>query len=126
MSFTLDLSRFASKTKVNADLIVKKIALEAFSGIILKTPVDTGRARANWTYAVGNYSDATSENVDRAGGSTIAKVSNGLMATRINGQMLYLTNSLPYIDRLEHGYSKQAPAGMVKLTLLEITSKYGT
>jgi hypothetical protein len=35
------------------------------------------------------------------------------------GDTIYLTNNLPYIRRLEEGYSQQAPAGMVALTVQE-------
>ena len=31
--------------------------------------------------------------------------------------MFYITNNLPYIMRLEFGYSKQAPAGMARITV---------
>jgi len=33
--------------------------------------------------------------------------------------VIYLTNNLPYAQRLEEGYSQQAPAGMVALTIQE-------
>jgi hypothetical protein len=35
------------------------------------------------------------------------------------GKVHYITNNLPYAWRLEHGHSKQAPAGMVGLTVVE-------
>lgn len=35
------------------------------------------------------------------------------------GDVVYLTNSLPYAQRLEHGWSKQAPRGMVRLSAIE-------
>jgi hypothetical protein len=35
------------------------------------------------------------------------------------GKIIFLTNTLPYILRLEEGYSKQAPIGMVYTTLRE-------
>jgi hypothetical protein len=48
-------------------------------------------------------------------------------AIPLSGQKIFLTNALPYAIRLENGWSKtQAPQGMVKLSLAEITAKYGT
>jgi hypothetical protein len=42
------------------------------------------------------------------------------MANRLEaGSIFYLTNNLPYGERLEYGYSKQAPSGMVRITLAE-------
>jgi hypothetical protein len=37
----------------------------------------------------------------------------------------YIQNNLPYAERLENGWSKQAPHGMVKITLYELAEKYG-
>ena len=34
-------------------LIVKKVISEVFVRIVMRTPVDTGRARASWQFAVG-------------------------------------------------------------------------
>ncbi len=33
---------------------------------------------------------------------------------------IYITNNLPYISKLENGSSKQAPNGMVNLTMNEV------
>jgi len=33
------------------------------------------------------------------------------------GDIVYLANNLPYAQRLEDGWSQQAPEGMVKLTV---------
>lgn len=38
---------------------------------------------------------------------------------------IYIANGLPYILRLENGWSKQAPAGMVAITLAELPSLAG-
>ena len=35
------------------------------------------------------------------------------------GHVFYLVNNLPYIRRLEQGWSQQAPAGMVAVTVSE-------
>jgi hypothetical protein len=37
-----------------------------------------------------------------------------------SGLKLFLVNLVPYINRLEHGWSKQAPQGMIGITLAEI------
>ena len=37
------------------------------------------------------------------------------------GNVVYLTNNLPYAQRLEYeGWSKQAPAGMVRVNMARI------
>jgi hypothetical protein len=32
--------------------------------------------------------------------------------------VIYLTNALPYARRLEYGWSKQAPSGMVRISAM--------
>ncbi len=41
-----------------------------------------------------------------------------VLATKKPGQKIYITNNLPYIRRLNDGYSKQAPAGFVERAVL--------
>lgn len=126
MSFSLDLSRLVAKANGQTELVVRKVMLEAFRGVVMKTPVLTGRARANWTVGHGSPSTATSESTDRSGGSTIGKIASEVQTAKIGDSMsIYLTNALVYVPRLEYGYSKQSPAGMVRVTLAEITSRYG-
>lgn len=36
-----------------------------------------------------------------------------------NGDEVIIYNNLPYAERVENGWSKQAPAGMMKISLLE-------
>jgi hypothetical protein len=118
-SFTLDLNKFINKTSKTADAEVRKICLDLLTGIVLKTPVDTGRARANWFTSIGSPSAKVTVSTDPSGSSTI---SGGLSAiSKATGNVLWITNNLPYIYRLEfEGWSKQAPAGMVRVTINDI------
>lgn len=123
--FALDLSRIVKKAKGNADLAVRKVMLETFSRCVMKSPVDTGRFRANWTLGYGAPNRATTAETDKGGGNTVTKIVSEVQSIQISNSSVFLTNSLPYSIKLENGYSKQAPAGMVALTLTEITARYG-
>lgn len=118
MGFAEDIAGFAAKTERKMDLAVRKIALELFSRVILKTPVDKGRARANWQVAIGGAPNGTLELEDKSGTATISAVTASAAGLRA-GDVIFLVNNLPYIQRLEDGYSGQAPAGMVGLTVQE-------
>ena len=119
--FANDLAKFEAKTSEKLDLAVRKIALELFSRIIMRTPVDTGRARANWQVAIGTIPSGTLELNDKSGQATINKVQAASMGL-VAGDVIYLTNNLPYAVPLEEGYSQQAPAGMVALTVQDFQS----
>ena len=120
-SFADQVRGFERKTARKMDLAVRKIALEMFRKIILKSPVDTGRFRGNWQLAIGSVPEGTLELDDKTGAATIAK--GAATALGINaGDTIYFANNLPYARRLEEGYSQQAPNGMVALTIQEFQS----
>lgn len=101
----------------------KKLVLEALQRIVKKTPVDTGRARGNWQTTIGESAETAIEVLDPDGGETIAK---GLAAI---GQLppysiVWISNNVNYIEFLEGGSSKQAPAGMVALTVEELRAMF--
>jgi hypothetical protein len=119
--FANQMKAWERKTERKMDLAVRKIALEMFRRIILKSPVDTGRFRGNWQLAIGSVPEGTLELDDKTGTATIAK--GAATALGFNaGETIFFTNNLPYARRLEEGYSQQAPNGMVALTIQEFQS----
>lgn len=115
-SFSASLQAFADATGERIEAVVRRVAFEAFSAVIYKSPVDSGRFRASWVFASGEPDTRTVP-----GG--VEKASADVQAARALaapvGKTMYLTNNLPYATRLEYGWSKQAPAGMVRLTAAE-------
>jgi hypothetical protein len=130
--FTLNLSAFVAKAKSNADACVRKIVLDMGTRIVLRSPVGDGkywkspppkgyiggRFRANWQYGAGVIPGGTLSAIDRNGGATISKIAQAIPFAAA-GMIHYLTNNLPYAMRLEYGWSRQAPAGMVAITVVE-------
>jgi len=109
-------------------VVVKKIAFQAFTGMVMKTPVDTGRARANWGVRVGAPYAVISESTDKqpigsAPGAQIAQASTAINGAQ-SGKAIYISNGLSYILALNEGHSKQG-AHMVESTVMEIKSHYG-
>lgn len=122
----------------------KKIALEALTRVVLKTPLLSGRARGNWQVTIGAPASGTTA-PDAAGNSTI----NAGLFQLTNLQpftVVFLTNNVEHIEILENGgflpknpgpssdprpgrfgrvlvkdgYSIQAPKGMVLETISEL------
>lgn len=132
-TFTLDVSRFVEKAKIAPAKVLRKVGLELTRSIVLKTPVGNpslwqspapagyvgGRARANWAASIGAPASGTTESTDKSGAGTIA-AAGATFAAADGTQPLYLINNLPYIRALEYeGHSRQAPAGMVRVTVAE-------
>lgn len=132
MSFSLDLKRFEKKTSTLVDAVVRKIVIDVATALVYKSPVGDadywirpapagyvgGRFRANWQFRLSAPDTTTSERTDQGGGMTIAGIV-GKIPKDAAGKVHYITNSLPYGKRLEEGWSRQAPHGMVGLTVIE-------
>jgi len=120
-SFADQMKAWERKAERKMDLAVRKIALEMFRRIILKSPVLSGRFRGNWQLAIGSVPEGTLELDDKTGTATIAKGAATAMGFNA-GETIFFANNLPYARRLEEGYSQQAPNGMVALTIQEFQS----
>ena len=111
----------------NTDRLVRKVALAADQAVVMGTPVDTGRARSNWIAQIGSASSGTvdayapGESGSTAGANTQAAIdqAEAVISGYNNGQEIHITNNLPYIQRLNDGYSAQAPANFVEQAVME-------
>jgi hypothetical protein len=119
MTTSDDVARVKAKLQKRADQMYRNLALDAGGRIVERTPVDTGRARGNWNFSIGTVDGSTTEDTDKTGTVTISKIRSGTKAAKF-GDTVYIANGLPYIHRLEYGWSKQAPAGMVRVVAAEL------
>jgi len=79
---------------------VRLISQDLFQTVKRTTPIRSGRARKNWKLRqVGQVKAATGNNVYN------------------------IKNTLPYIDRLDKGYSKQAPEGITRPAFREVARR---
>jgi hypothetical protein len=133
-SFKLNLDQFNREVEDFAKRVVpqrisefyRKIVLEALKRVVMKTPVDTGRARGNWQVSIDAPIDEAVERLDSGGEATIIDgmaVATAAAVQRIPG-ITYISNNLPYIVRLEYGWSDQAPKGMVRTTINELKTMF--
>jgi hypothetical protein len=108
---TGSMSQIVARANGHVDNKIRAATSEVFSNIIQMTPVDTGRARGNWQCTIGAPFTGEDDTGD------VLKMQNTL--PRRAGSVVYLTNNVPYIRKLEYipGYSRQAPAGMVRVSV---------
>jgi len=81
-----------------------------------------GHARANWSHSEGFPDEKEFKVIDENEGEnniSVRRISASCKKLGAAGKIHYIQNSVPYIERLEDGYSKQAPAGMVSVTRAE-------
>lgn len=115
MSWESDWKKIEAKIDRTLDKGIRSTLLELSTAIIKDTPADTGAARRNWQASIGRGATgviAAEGSVRSSEAKAIAEVDQTVSVAV--GDLYYLTNNLPYIERLEYGWSQQAPGGMVR------------
>ena len=90
-----------------ADLM-RLATIEFFRQATISTPVDTGRARAGWTPSI----NVPSSYVPPEGKYSMPSLPK--LGTITVSDTVYITNNVPYMKRLNNGYSRQAPVRFVE------------
>lgn len=110
------INQVHTKYKIDSSNVLRKLALDLYAEIIKGTPVDTGRARANWNLSVHspNYSVSNSTII-----SSVSITAGSLQ----NLPEVYISNGLPYVRELEFGRSDQAPNGFIRLAIQRVLNQ---
>lgn len=124
-TFALNIDRWVEKAKGRGDLVVRKLSLDLLSRIVLRSPVDTGRFRGHWDVGINHWPEGLTGRRDPNGAATIG-AGSAIIAQVKAGDVVYLANNLPYGPALERGHSKQAPSGIVGVTVAEFNQAVGS
>lgn len=137
------LGKLDEETLKSSEKAIRATFIETTEEIKVRTPVDTGRARANWFVTKGKPTNKTVKRTTDNPSQNVGKFSGAVL-----GETFYLSNNLPYINALEYGeypksvkkgsynrkrkayqirsangFSKQAPNGMVRITLAKFNRR---
>lgn len=94
--------------------------MDTVQSLVNLSPVDTGAYRASHIVSIG------SGDYGIRGPETNAVQDAAIQAVKIKlGNLVYIQNNQPYAERLENGWSDQAPQGIYGLTFNFISQKYG-
>jgi hypothetical protein len=138
-----DLHQFARRMTLTArgipvevEKIVRKAAIVVDQTLVMGTPVDTGRARANWILSI--LAPATGVNVGldetpeggvtrggpvggagaAAGDAAMVQARGVIAGYKLEFGTIFIVNNTEYIVPLNNGHSLQAPAGMLQRGLV--------
>jgi len=135
MGFADDINKFAKKAVGNSNTVIRRTVIDVGQRVIARTPVGDakywqsppppgyvgGHARFNWMFSTGSRVVQEIPGVDTSpdGAATLQKLINSV-PKEPGDNVHYIQNSVPYIEALENGHSKnQAPHGFVALTVAE-------
>jgi hypothetical protein len=120
--FSHRISQLGDNVVRNANDIKKEATRTLVRELTTHTPADVGTAISNWqvskggpavgtiaAYAPGKYGSTATQNAVAA-----QNEADAIIEGTLPGQDLHTTNNLRYIDILNSGYSRQAPAGFVE------------
>ncbi len=145
--FGAQIALFAQKTNQNVDTVVREVIIEIATKVVKRSPVGNpdlwvtknsdgqyvdyvaykgypdgyigGQFRGNWFSSIDSpITTPEFGKIDRSGQGAISEAIR--VANNAVGHVYYLTNNLPYAQRLEYGWSTQAPQGMVRITMAEV------
>ncbi len=117
--------------KLNAEQAIYEIVVliaSAYTRLVPRTPVDTGRARAGWQ--IGSRSSGEQVATETKDQSGYAKQAAAKAAQEIQSKMpkllgadiIYILNNVEYILELEAGWSKQS-SGFIALMMTELKTQ---
>lgn len=123
--FTVDIAKFVDQLGPHLNTLLQNIGFECAENIIVGgayspgTPVDTGYARASWYVGINGEGEPhqgpqrpTKRTAGGASGGNIQDIAKSRL-----GDSIMISSNAEYIGALEFGHSKQAPNGMIRLTL---------
>jgi hypothetical protein len=122
--FTLDLTRFASRTQQKADLAVRLIVVEVVRRVDMRSPVGQpalwkhpapkgyvgGRFRGSNILAVDAEPHGEGR-IDPSGAFAVA-ANFAAIPQEAAGHSYTIGNNVPYAEAIEYGHSSQAPQGV--------------
>lgn len=118
MAKEIKLSKFGhhieQEVRAQSEAEFKAFAFDVFREVLKRTPVDTGRARANWHIHVNAPDYSTHEGTSPPSFQDI----------NVDGYpTIFISNGLNYIGDLDDGRSKQAPNGITQPALAAVRSR---
>ncbi len=123
VEFNRELAQFAKSVPEMATVMQKKIVLEALRRLVMRTPVDTGRARGNWQVTIDQPAESQLDVTDPDGDPTIHK-GMAVLAGLPDATVVWISNNVDYIEFLEQGGSQKSPEGMLAVTVAELREMF--
>lgn len=131
MSFDRQMQNAKAKIEKAIEKAVRGAALELFGEIVKRTPVGNptlwrhegprgyigGTLRGNWQANLRAPLRNVLNTSDSNGSKTASRARVALDAFLLRDKDIWFTNNLPYAERVENGWSKQRPQGMMKVTV---------
>lgn len=138
-AFSANISAWVAETKIKPTTVLRKVVLDMYLGILLRSIVDKGRFRASHRIGINAEDSSVASPYtgdepslrDTVQFQSASAEELGLALSAVSrlrfGDTAYLTNSLPYAAKLESVGSAQnnfSVDGIYKATFTEVTVNF--
>lgn len=129
--FSKRMSQQGNDIEVNLNKKTRRVALAIDTLLVKAMPVDTGRAKSSVVVTVGNAAqDITGQAYypgnqgSTSGANTQAAIEQAVAALRDRelGEEIHININIPYIGRLNEGYSPQAKPQFIEQAIQDVVS----
>lgn len=110
--FSTNVQKFIVNVEKMSCANIRKLGFFVLRNVVNKTPEDTGMARMNWRCTLNNIDTSADAPAKKGRDVKIDEVPPMAL-----GDAYHVTNALPYINRLDNGWSNDSPNGMTGPTL---------
>ena len=107
------------------------LVFEIHAELVQATPVDLGWARAHYIPRIATPyretfdGDPTAAGAGQSNAKALQELYGIAHSYKIEMGPIYISNNVPYIQKLNDGHSKQAPAGFIQLAVDSAVSNRG-
>lgn len=115
-AFARKMEAHFRRAEKKIETLVKEFAINVTIKLVDRSPVRTGRFRSNWNAGIGSLDKTTTLSTQN---NAVDRAKLVIGNFKIGDKAVFVSNSLDYAGKLEYGWSKQAPNGMVRITALE-------
>jgi len=116
-SFRVDLNRIRSKVGEGVRTKAERITQQLVNGFIRDSPRWSGAFQASWNVSEGTpifISVGRGRKPDTFAAPVI------VVKAKTNFPVFFITNGQPYAQKLEYGWSDQAPMGIVRVNIASL------
>lgn len=137
--FRSRMNLVSERVKGQVERKIAAYGVTLIKALVQNTPVLTGQARANWQASLSGSPGAsligpggyTTDPRQLAHGppasvpfGTYEEAAIATAQSYRAGQVLTIFSNLPYIEQLNSGYSRQAPAGFVETAIMQARATF--
>jgi hypothetical protein len=129
-TWSVNPAKFCRTPIENIEKVRRVYAFEILRRVIMRSPVDSGRFRSNWLTTINKETNETKDTMDKSG--NLAMKEGKVKIDDVKGDdTIIMQNNVSYGAKIEYGgftkkpetaktiggYSRQAPKGVVGVTM---------